>query len=76
MNAIMLCNVPNLDVNYNHSFTFRDLKQQMDYFISNVKSIYNNVTINYDYYTSYLFNEEITTFDLGNKIKTIRTFPI
>ena len=34
MNAIMLCNVPNLDVNYNHSFTFRDLKQQMDYFIS------------------------------------------
>ena len=34
MNAIMLCNVPNLDINYNHSFTFRDLKQQMDYFIS------------------------------------------
>lgn len=34
MNAIMLCNVPNLDVNYNHSFTFRDLKQQIDYFIS------------------------------------------
>ena len=34
MNAIMLCNVPNLDINYNHSFTFRDLKQQLEYLIS------------------------------------------
>ena len=34
MNAIMLCNVPNLDINHNHSFTFRDLNQQIDYFIS------------------------------------------
>ena len=33
MNAIMLCNIPNLDINHNHSFTFRDLKQQIDYFI-------------------------------------------
>ena len=32
MNAIMLCNVPNLDINHNHSFTFRDLNQQLDYF--------------------------------------------
>ena len=34
MNAIMLCNVPNLDINHNHSFTFRDLRQQIDYFLS------------------------------------------
>ena len=34
MNAIMLCNVPNLDINHNHSFTFRDLNQQIDYFLS------------------------------------------
>ena len=34
MNAIMLCNVPNLDINHNHSFTFRDLNHQLDYFIS------------------------------------------
>ena len=33
MNAIMLCNVPNLDVNHNHSFTFANLNQQIDYFI-------------------------------------------
>ena len=32
MNSIILCNVPNLDINYNHSFTFRDLKQQLNYF--------------------------------------------
>ena len=32
MNAILLCNVPNLDINHNHSFTFRDLRQQLDYF--------------------------------------------
>lgn len=43
----------------------------MDYFISNVKSIYNNVTINYDYYTSYLFNEEITTFEDGKSYKLV-----
>ena len=34
MNAIMLCNVPQLDINYNHSFTFRDLNQQVNYFLS------------------------------------------
>lgn len=34
MNAIMLCNVPQLDINHNHSFTFRDLNQQIDYFLS------------------------------------------
>ena len=34
MNAIMLCNVPNLDINHNHSFTFRDLNQQINYFLS------------------------------------------
>ena len=34
MNAIMLCNIPNLDINHNHSFTFRDLRQQIDYFIN------------------------------------------
>ena len=34
MNAIMLCNVPNLDINHNHSFTFRDLNQQIDYFLN------------------------------------------
>ena len=33
MNAIMLCNVPNLDINHNHSFTFANLNQQIDYFI-------------------------------------------
>ena len=32
MNSIILCNVPNLDINYNHSFTFRDLNQQFNYF--------------------------------------------
>ena len=34
MNAIMLCNIPNLDINHNHSFTFRDLNQQINYFLS------------------------------------------
>ena len=34
MNTIILCNVPNLDINHNHSFTFRDLKQQIEYFFS------------------------------------------
>lgn len=34
MNAIMLCNIPNLDINHNHSFTFRDLNQQINYFIN------------------------------------------
>ena len=34
MNAIMLCNVPQLDINHNHSFTFRDLNQQINYFLS------------------------------------------
>ena len=34
MNAIMLCNIPNLDINHNHSFTFRDLNQQIDYFLN------------------------------------------
>ena len=34
MNAIMLCNVSQLDINYNHSFTFKDLNQQINYFLS------------------------------------------
>ena len=39
MNAIMLCNIPNLDINHNHSFTFRDLNQQINYFINKYKFI-------------------------------------
>ena len=34
MNTIILCNVPNLDINHNHSFTFKNLEQQNNYFLN------------------------------------------
>ena len=34
MNTIILCNVPNLDINHNHSFTFKNLNHQNDYFLN------------------------------------------
>ena len=34
MNTIILCNVPNLDINHNHSFTFKNLNHQNEYFLN------------------------------------------
>ncbi len=46
MNSIILCNVPNLDINHNHSFTFRDLNQQIQYFLSKKVLEYDNTRYN------------------------------
>ena len=45
MNTIILCNVPNLDINHNHSFTFKNLEQQNKVVYSNMYEFPRSVVL-------------------------------